>query len=106
MAKCHGKKAGIKHSDHSKELKKIKTIKGQIVGIENMIESQRYCTDLITQVRAVRSSLLSVEASMLETHLNNCFTEALKSGKAPEIKKKIHEVVQLFRQSTSKGVRL
>ena len=100
------KKKKAKKSDHSSELGKLKKLKGQIEGVEKMINEQRYCADVIGQVRAVRSGLLSVEASMLETHLKNCVSEAIRQGKQSEVDTKIDEIVQIFRQSASRGVRI
>lgn len=96
----------VENSDHSKELPKLKTIKGQLLGVEKMIEEKRYCTDILAQVRAARAGLLMVEASILETHLHNCVAETFQSGSSKKAKAKIDEIISLFRQSSTKGVRL
>jgi CsoR family transcriptional regulator, copper-sensing transcriptional repressor len=94
------------HSDHSRELNSLKKLGGQIEGIEKMIIERRYCADILAQIRAVRAGCLSIEASVLETHLKDCVAEAIRQKKQNVADKKIEEIVQLFRQSGSKGVHL
>jgi DNA-binding FrmR family transcriptional regulator len=91
-------------SDHTSELKKFKRVKGQIEGVEKMIEDQRYCTAILSQLRAIRAGLLAIESSILKTHLHTCVSEAIRSGKSSQANKKINEVVEVFKWSGSKGV--
>jgi len=91
-------------SDHSHELAKFKRIKGQIEGVENMIREKRYCGEILNQLRAVKAGLSAIEASILETHLHNCVSDAIKSGKKNLAKEKIDEVIDLFKNATKKGV--
>lgn len=91
-------------SDHTKELLRFNRIKGQIDGVEKMINEKRYCGEILNQLRAVKAGLAAIEASILETHLHTCVSEAIKSGKQKVAKEKIDEVIDLFKHATSKGV--
>ncbi|MBN20974.1 MAG: hypothetical protein CL678_06755 [Bdellovibrionaceae bacterium] len=91
-------------SDHRKELPRFNRIKGQIEGIEKMISDQRYCGDVLNQLRAVKAGLTAIESSILETHLHNCVSDAIRSGNQKLAKEKIDEVIDLFRNATNRGV--
>lgn len=91
-------------SDHTKELVRFNRIKGQIEGVENMIREKRYCGEILNQLRAVKAGLSAIEASILETHLHNCVSDAIRSGKKNLAKEKIDEVIDLFKNATNKGV--
>ena len=69
-----------KHPCHKNELAKLNRISGQIEGIKKMISDGRYCPDILTQLRAARAAIRTVEAIILETHLQNCVTEAIEKG--------------------------
>ena len=61
-----------------------------------MIEEQRYCPEILTQLRAVRSALKSLEAQVLKEHLNSCVTDAFSSNRKGDRKKKIEELTEIF----------
>lgn len=104
MARTKISKSTRQVSDHTKELLRFKRIKGQIDGVEKMICEKRYCGEILNQLRAVKSGIAAIEASILETHLNACVTDAIRSGKTALAKEKIDEVIDLFKHTTSKGV--
>jgi DNA-binding FrmR family transcriptional regulator len=60
--------------------KRLNRLEGQIRGIGRMIEEDRYCVDILTQVGAVQSALDAVARKLLEHHLHGCVTQAIKSG--------------------------
>lgn len=84
------------HPDHSKELIKLKRAKGQIDGIMGMIEDNRYCPDILIQIRAAKSALQSVEHSILKTHLEHCVHDVLHSKDNQETQEKIHELIEMI----------
>lgn len=86
------------HPCHSTELPKLNRISGQVEGIKKMIQEHRYCPDILTQLRAVRAALRTVESKILETHLQSCVAEALKSGNKKETDEKIAELKNLFKR--------
>ena len=87
-----------KHPCHSGELPKLNRISGQIEGIKRMIDEGRYCPDILTQLRAVRSALRSVEANVLEAHLHHCVSDAIESGDAKKAEAQIEELKTLFKR--------
>lgn len=62
---------------HAKRLRKIE---GQVRGIAKMIDEDKYCIDILTQISAVSSALRSVALHLLDDHLENCITEAIQKG--------------------------
>jgi len=84
------------HPDHSKELIKLKRAKGQIEGIMGMIEENRYCPDILIQIRAAKSALQSVEHSILKTHLGHCVHNVLETQNKDEANIKIHELIEMI----------
>ena len=61
-------------------LKRLTRIEGQVRGIARMIDQQRYCVDVLTQVAAVRAALDAVATQLLEDHTRGCVQAAVKSG--------------------------
>jgi len=83
--------------DHSSQINRIRRMIGQLEGVQRMIEERRYCPDILTQTRAVSSAVHALEASILETHLRSCVTEALIANKE-EKEKKLSELLEIFKR--------
>lgn len=60
--------------------KRLRRVEGQVRGIARMIEEDKYCIDVLTQVSAVNSALRSVALNLLDEHLNHCVTRAVAEG--------------------------
>jgi DNA-binding FrmR family transcriptional regulator len=60
--------------------KRLHRIEGQVRGIEKMIDEDRYCVDVLTQIAAVKTALEQVGAKLLEGHVNHCVADAIASG--------------------------
>lgn len=71
-------------------LKRLRRIEGQARGLQNMVESEKYCIDILTQVSAMTSALESVALALLNDHLSHCVVEAAARGGA-EAETKIRE---------------
>ncbi len=84
--------------DHGAQLARLNRISGQIEGVRKMIDDKRYCADILTQLRAIRAAVKSVEANVLEVYLGSCVTNALQSGDALARQTKIAEVTELFKR--------
>jgi len=82
------------HSD--KTINRLKRIEGQIRGIIRMLEDDRYCIDVLTQVQAVKAALSRAESEILKDHAAGCVQSAIQSGDAQEQRKKVDELVDLF----------
>ena len=67
--------------DKQKMIKRLKTIEGQVRGITNMIEMDRYCGDILIQISAIEKSLKSVGNEILKEHLSTCVIEEVQKGK-------------------------
>jgi DNA-binding FrmR family transcriptional regulator len=61
----------IENPSHKKQLASLKRIEGQIRGIINMIDNGKYCIDVLNQIKAAKSALVSVESKVLKTHMLN-----------------------------------
>jgi len=77
---------------HDKErlAKRLRRVEGQVRGIQQMIEDDRYCIDVITQVSAATKALQAVALELLSDHLSSCVAEAIDAG-GPEAQAKIDE---------------
>ena len=82
--------------DRSHVTNRLKRIEGQVRGITRMVEEERYCIDVLTQVRAARAALARVEAALLKDHLNHCIEGAIVSGDVSEQRKKAAELIELL----------
>ncbi len=84
--------------DHTGELKRLSRIKGQVSGIERMINDQRYCPDIVHQIKAVRSALKALETSIIEGHMKSCMKTAIASRKKEVIQEKMDEILILLKE--------
>ena len=87
-----------KGSDHSPHLPRLKKVEGQIRGIYKMIEEQRYCVDILTQIKAVKSALSSLESKIIEEHLGHCVHKALSGKNFKEANEMIREIKELLKK--------
>ncbi len=86
----------MKQQDKQKLLNRLNRIEGQVGGITRMVEDDRYCVDVLTQLHAVRAALTRVETEMLQSHLSHCIESAIVSGDAKEQRKKANELIELL----------
>lgn len=89
----HEKELGV-HACHRDQLARMKRIYGQVAGIMRMIEEERYCVDILVQLRAVRAALKRVEGNILSGHMQHCVVQAL--GESREARAKVDELLKLF----------
>jgi CsoR family transcriptional regulator, copper-sensing transcriptional repressor len=73
--------------------KRLHRIQGQVRGIERMIEDDRYCIDILTQLAAVSTALDSLSFELLDNHVNHCVTRAIASGDPEEATAKAEELL-------------
>jgi DNA-binding FrmR family transcriptional regulator len=81
-----------------KILNRMNYLIGHLEGVKKMIENDKYCIDIILQNEAVISALKKVNEMVFENHLNTCVTEAIKNKSEKERKKKIKELLDLFKK--------
>ncbi len=89
-----------KGADHKSQISRVNRIEGQVRGVKNMIDEGKYCVDILTQIKAIRSALKSLELQILEGHANHCLLNAVNSGSKKEAKEKINEVMELIKKSS------
>jgi len=86
------------HSSKQKLMRRLKIIEGQIRGLQEMVEKDTYCIDVITQTSAVKQALSGVEDVMMENHLGSCAINQVKKGQEDKAKKEILKVYRLKRK--------
>lgn len=77
-------------------LKRLSRIEGQVGGLFRMVEEDRYCIDVITQISAVRAALRRAEEEILRDHVGHCVEHAIASGNKTEQRKKISEIIDVL----------
>lgn len=77
-------------------LDRLKKIEGQVRGLSRMVESERYCVDILTQLAAVRAALDQVGMQVLEHHTRTCVSRAIKEDRGEPAVKELMEVVSKF----------
>jgi len=79
---------------------RLARIEGQVRGLVKMIDDDRYCIDVITQVQAARAALSRVERLVLQDHVSHCVTDAVASGNQKERERKIDELISVIDSAT------
>ena len=81
-------------ADREALVRRLHRIEGQVRGIERMLEEDRYCIDVITQIAAVNTALESLAFRILDDHVNHCVAGALASGDPAEAGEKSKELLE------------
>ncbi len=89
----------MERENKTKLLNRLSRIEGQVRGVARMVEEDRYCIDVLTQLQAVRAALSRVETEMLKDHLGHCIEAAITGGDAAEQREKAGELIQLLERS-------
>ncbi len=89
-------RADHSHPNHVAQLPRLRRVRGQVEAIEKMILEERYCADILQQIKAARSALHSLESNILRTHLESCVRQALTAPNAFDAEKKLKEVSELL----------
>ena len=90
----------MKRDDKPRLLNRLSRIEGQVRGVSRMVEEDRYCIDILTQVQALRAALAKVENELLKDHLGDCIEGAIVSGDKEEQRRKAAELIQLLERGT------
>jgi DNA-binding FrmR family transcriptional regulator len=77
-------------------LKRLSRIEGQVRGLARMVEEDRYCIDVITQIAAARAALRRLEEEILRDHVNHCVEHAIRSGDRAEQRQKLTELMAVI----------
>ena len=79
--------------------KRLSRIEGQVRGIARMVDEDRYCIDIVTQIAAVRAALKRVEEEVLRDHVSHCVAHAMASGDKDEQRRKASEIIELLERA-------
>jgi DNA-binding FrmR family transcriptional regulator len=79
--------------------KRLGRIEGQVRGLSKMVDEDRYCIDIVTQISAVRAALRRVEEEVLRDHVANCVGHAIASGNKADQREKIAELMAVIGRS-------
>lgn len=77
-------------------LKRLNRIEGQVRGLARMVEDDRYCIDIVTQIGAVRAALRKVEEELLREHVAHCVEHAISSGDKTDQRRKVAELMDVM----------
>ena len=80
--------------------KRFNRIEGQVRGLSRMVEEDRYCIDIVTQISAVRAALRRAEEEILRDHVGHCVEHAIASGDKKDQRKKIAEIIEVLGRSS------
>jgi DNA-binding FrmR family transcriptional regulator len=95
---ARGRKAASVDPDaKARNLKRLRRIEGQVRGLQRMVESDRYCADILDQVSSVEEALRAVGRELLRNHLKHCATRAMQAG-AENAEAMAEELLDLVRR--------
>ncbi|MCP4382020.1 MAG: metal-sensitive transcriptional regulator [Hyphomicrobiales bacterium] len=76
--------------------KRLNRVEGQVRGIARMVDADRYCIDVVTQIAAVRAALRRIEAEVIRDHAAHCVADAVRSGDPEERQRKVDELIDVL----------
>lgn len=94
-----GYQSSMTKASKASRLKRLNRIEGQVRGLARMVEEDRYCIDIVTQIAAVRAALRRVEEDVLRDHVSHCVAHAMASGDKAEQEQKISELMDVLARS-------
>jgi DNA-binding FrmR family transcriptional regulator len=81
-------------------LRRLRRIEGQVRGLQKMVEENRYCADILTQISSVQEALRSVGRELMRNHLRHCAAAAIRAGSPEEAEAMYDELLDLFHRNT------
>jgi DNA-binding FrmR family transcriptional regulator len=92
---------GVDPQKKSEALRRLKRIEGQVRGLQRMVEDERYCADILMQIASVQQALSGAGRLVMRNHLENCITDALRSGDPKAAKDAYDELISLVYRYTT-----
>lgn len=89
----------MERHNKSKVLNRLSRVEGQVRGIGRMVDEDRYCIDILTQLQAVRAALAKVETELMREHIDHCVASAFSSGDPDQKRLKADELVTLLQRT-------
>ena len=93
---CGGMSRHSKTQGKTETLKRLGRLEGQVRGIARMVEEDRYCIDIVTQIAAARAALRKVEEEILREHVAHCVEHAIASGNKADQRRKVAELMDVM----------
>jgi DNA-binding FrmR family transcriptional regulator len=84
------------HQNRDATLKRLRRLEGQVRGVARMVEEDRYCVDILTQIAAIRAALKGVEKLVIDDHASHCIEDAVASGNPAQQREKFTELLELL----------
>ena len=91
----HRLAVGVDADAKARNLKRLRRIEGQVRGLQRMVEEDRYCADIMTQISSVHEALRAVGRELMRNHLKHCATSAVRTGEA-EAEAMYDELVEMM----------
>lgn len=88
--------AGVDPEIKERNLKRLRRIEGQVRGLQRMVEEDRYCADILTQISSVHEALRAVGRELVRNHLKHCAAAAIQSGDAREAEEMYDEIIGMM----------
>ena len=85
----------MSHPSHKNQINNLKRIEGQLRGVQRMIEEGDYCIDILTQIKAIKNSIVSVEGKILKSHLRQCVRDSLNGDDTFD--DRVDEIVRILK---------
>jgi DNA-binding FrmR family transcriptional regulator len=96
-SEANGRKAlGVDGEIKDRNLKRLRRIEGQVRGLQRMVEEDRYCADILTQISSVHAALRGVGRELMRNHLKHCATTAIRTGDEVEAEELYDEIIGLM----------
>ena len=87
---------GVDPEVKERNRKRLRRIEGQVRGLQRMVEEDRYCPDILTQISSVHEALRSVGRELMRNHLKHCATSAIRGGNDEEVEAMYDEIVEMM----------
>lgn len=87
---------GVDPEIKDRNLKRLRRIEGQVRGLQRMVEEDRYCADILTQISSVHQALRSVGRELVRNHLKHCAAKAIRGGDAREADEMYDEIIEMM----------
>lgn len=97
-SKCRMHAKDVVHPSHEAVLPRLRRAQGQLAGIERMILDERYCVDILIQLRAATSAMRAVEDQVFGTHVKSCVRAAMSAKNPRELDRKVDEIIALLKR--------
>ena len=89
----------MQRSSKTATVKRLRRIEGQVRGLARMVDEDRYCIDIVTQIGAVRAALRRVEEAILREHVAHCVAHAISSGDKADQRRKVAELMDVVERA-------